>query len=823
MKKNILFCSILFLLLAVNQRLLAQHTISGFVYDSQTGEALINAHIYNRVTGKGTLTNPYGFFSFKENREDTIQLIVSYVGYKKRTVPLFCNNDTSLVITLDPGQNLDDVVVRASKTIDEEFTPVGRISFTGKMLEKLPGLLSEKDVLKTLQLMPGINMGKEGSSGLLVRGGDRGQNLLLLDGMPVYNVNHLFGFFSVFTPEIIKSIDVYKGGFPARYSGRLSSVIDIRLKEGNLYKRKLDFTIGTISSKLIYESPIQKGKSSFVLAIRRTYADLLYTPLNSVKRKDSWVTTKTWSGYNFYDINLKTNFTLSKKDRIYFSIYTGRDKFFISEKEKYNQAGLIIHGVDESGKLEDQFNYVNRWGNLTLSSRWNHLYNEKLFSNTTLSYSTYKYKTVISDDHFEQSGDTIIENTSFLNLSSIKDVGIACDFDYYALTWLKVLAGTRANWRYFVPGKLDLSFESESDPSENFSQNMHNSTGNLFEGNAYIENHLSLSEKLFVNAGLAVLMTGIENGSFVSLQPRIMANYKINDRISLSGGYTKMAQPIHLLVDNGSIFPVDMWVPSVESLKPGHSHQVDVGIKYSFDNGFEFRAEVYHKEMTNVVNYKNGESFISLDETWYEKITQGKGNSKGVELLFSKASGKLTGWVAYSLSETKRQFDDLNNGQPFAFKYDSRHQFKLVGMYNPSKKIDLTASWVYASGMPVTLSLTGFSGNTTYSRTRLSGVLEGFTASLDQKIYKPENVTYYSGINEQRLPAYHRLDFGINFNKQKPKGVRTWNISVYNVYARNNPMMVFAETGENGKVVFKSFSAFVFVPSISYRFNFNAF
>jgi len=792
------------------------------VYDSSTGEALINAHVYNQFTGIGTLTNPYGFFSLRINGKDSLQLTVSFVGYKKTTIPLYFESDTSLVIKLEPGQNLGDVIVKAPKTIDEDFTPAGRMSFTGKQLEKLPGLLGEKDVIKTLQLMPGINMGKEGSSGILVRGGDRGQNLLLLDGMPVYNVNHFLGFFSVFTPEIIKSVDVYKGGFPARYSGRLSSVIDIRLKEGNLYKRKLDFTIGTISSRVIYESPIQKGKSSFVFAVRRTYADLLFTPFNAVKREDMYLTTKSWSGYNFYDINLKSNFILSKKDRIYFSIYTGRDRLFISEKEEYNNLGLIVQGVGESGKLEIQSDYVNQWGNLTLSSRWNHLYNEKLFSNTTLSYSTYKYKTTVGNNYMEEATDTIIENTSFQNLSSIKDVGLASDFDYFVLPWLKILSGVRVNWRTFVPGKLDINFISRSDSAENYVRNVHNTSESIIESNLYVENHLNISDKLFINAGLALLIVGNKGNNYFSLQPRMMANYKISGNLAVFGSYTDMAQPVHLLVDNGSIIPVDMWVPSVGNLKPARSHQFDVGLKYSFNEMVEFKAEMYHKRMQNVVNYKNGESFISLDETWYDKITQGKGNSKGIELLLSKVSGKLSGWAAYSLSETTREFDNLNRGKPFAFKYDSRHQFKLVGMYSPKKKIDLTASWVYANGTPITLSLSAYGGDPLYNRSLISGLLYNIGFS-DKMIYKPENISYYSGINEQRLPAYHRLDIGINFNKQKRRGERTWNLSVYNAYARNNPMMIFPETGDDGKVVFKSFSALTFIPSISYRFNFNAF
>ncbi len=809
----------LFFIFQINTQ--AQQTISGFVYDKETGEALINAHIYDEVSRKGVLTNTYGFFSFNIV-PDTLKLNVSFVGYQKVTQSVHCKKDTSIIITLIPGNELCNIDIKAPKTKGEDFTPVGKISFTGEKLEKLPGLLGEKDIIKSLQLTPGINMGKEGSSGIYVRGGGRGQNLMLLDGMPVYNVNHLFGFFSVFAPEVVKSVDVYKGGFPARYSGRLSSVIDIRLKEGNLKKKKLDVTIGTISSKVIYESPIKKGKSSYLLAIRRTYADLFYTPLNAIKQEDLLKTTKTWSGYNFYDINLKSNFTLSSKDRVYFSIYTGRDKLFLSEQESYNQRGLVLQMAEEFGRLEDRSDFTNQWGNLTLSSRWNHLFNEKLFSNTTISYSTYKYETRVGNEYLQESlNDTLNEHTSFLNLSNIEDIGLASDFDYFAFPWLKTLMGVRASWRRFIPGKLDLNYGSKYSPTDNFSKNIHESAESLYEANGYIETHFSFSTKIFINAGLAMMISRANHKNFFSFQPRMMFNYKPNSNFSVYGSWTKMSQPLHLLVDNGTTFPVDMWVPSVKTLKPARSGQFDLGIKFNISDMYEFRAEMYHKDMNNVLHFNNGESFFSMDETWYEKVTQGKGSSKGIEFLVSKISGKFNGWGAYSLSDSKRQFKTLNSGKPFAFKYNSKHQFKLVGMFSPNKKIDLSASWVYATGMPITLSGSAYAGDMGYARSPLYGIMFdlGF---YDQMIYKPENVTYYSGINEQHLPTYHRLDFGVNFIKQKRRGERTWSFSVYNVYARNNPMMIFSETGEDGKLVYKSFSVFTFVPSICYRFSFNA-
>ncbi len=822
MKIQVSFCFILLItFLLIEEEATAQHVVSGFVYDEQTGEALINAHVYNQRSKKGTLTNPYGFFSFPTIGTDTLKLSFSYVGYREATLSIACKKDTFVRVVLRPGKVLDNVMVKAPKKLDENFAPAGKVSFSGKQLEMVPGLLGEKDIIKSLQLMPGINMGNEGSSGIFVRGGDRGQNLFLLDGMPVYNINHLFGFFSVFTPEIVKSVDVYKGGFPARYSGRLSSVIDIRLKEGNLHKKKLDVTVGTISSKLIYESPIKKGKSSFIVALRRTYADLLYTPLNAIEQENFYKTTRTWSGYNFYDINVKSNFTISGRDRVYFSIYSGRDKLFLSEKEVYMQGAFS--NIKDEGRVENRSKYGNQWGNLTLSGRWNHLYNEKLFSNTTILYSTYNYVTRFDNQYLQENEtDTLNEYISYQNLSRIRDIGIATDFDFYAFPWLKMLWGLKIDQQSFIPGKLDLNYELKSNPDESFSQNLHNTTENLLEGTVYLENYASIAGKFFVNAGLALMGIKQKTNYFLSLQPRMLANYKLNSKLSLTGSWTRMEQPVHLLVDNGSTFPVDMWVPAVKELKPARAAQIELGIKYNLNNQYELKAEVYRKQMDHVVNYKNGESFLTLDELWSDKITQGKGTATGFEVLLSKAEGKLTGWLAYTFSKTTRQFDNLNNGKPFAFKYDSPHQLKFTGLYKASPKVDIVSSWQYASGMPVTLSLTAYNGDWAYSRSPLDG-LTGELGFFDQGIYYPQGVLYYNGINEERLPAYHRLDIGINFKKQKRKGMRTWSFSIYNMYARNNPMMIYMQKDGDGRGVYKNFSVFTFVPSVSYRFSFNTF
>ncbi|VAW12845.1 TonB-dependent receptor [hydrothermal vent metagenome] len=811
--------TILFLILIGLNANSQQSYVSGFVRDKTTGEALINAHIYDQLHKKGVITNAYGYFSYPAPKGSMLQITISFIGYERWIHSFQINSDTSMIVELQPGNKLQEVEVKASWNKKSAFEPSGKINFTGKQLEKVPGLLGEKDIIKTLQLMPGIQMGKEGSSRLYVRGGSPGQNLFLIDGVPVYNVNHLFGFFSVFTPGAVKSVEVYKGGFPARYGGRLSSIIDVRMKEGNLFEKKLDISIGTISSKITYESPIKKGKSSFIIATRRTYADAIFTPLMAIPYEGVNSKTTTWGGYYFYDLNAKLNFILSEKDRLYLSIYTGKDNLYMKEKE----ASLKSHsGIGSSvGQSENKSKYRNSWGNITTSARWNRIINQKLFANTTLSFSTYNYETLFQSRYSEElpRDNTINESTSYINYSGIKDIGLAIDFDYYALSWLHIKYGIKGSGHRYTPGKLDFKYESVPDQENDFTFNLHNTVEKIFELNGYIENHVSVSDLISVNLGVHALSFNSRGFNYLSIQPRILTNFQITNNFSLNAAMSKMCQPIHLLVNNGNTFPVDIWVPAVKELKPSTSDQVEIGVNYS-NKTYELSVAMYWKKMDGIINYKNGESFFSLDEKWVDKLTQGEGSSYGAEILARKNEGKLTGWIGYTLSWAYSKFPDLNNGEAFPFIYDSRHQLSLVAMYKLNPKIELSASWVYNTGVPITISGTAYNGEDIYISSPIYGALEDF---FNQKIYSPQSIAYYSGINQVRLPDYHRLDIGVDFIKQKKKGERIWSISVYNAYLRNNPFVLFTQVNTNGQVSVKNFSLFSFMPSISYRFKFNKF
>jgi outer membrane receptor for ferrienterochelin and colicin len=796
--------------------------INGFVKDLKSAEGLINAHVIEVNSGKGVITNSYGFFSLKMAGSEVL-LNISYVGYQTKNLPLFVNKDTTLIIEMESRNEVDEVKVTAKTgTIHSLRRTTGNLFLTGKELESIPGLFGEKDILKSLQLMPGIQQGREGTSGIFVRGGDRGQNLILLDGVPVYNVNHLWGIFSVFTPEAVKSVDVYKGGFPARYGGRLSSVLDIRLKEGNMNDTKYDFTIGTAAMKALVEGPLKKGKSSFIVSARRTYADLFYTPLKRLfVYKDGETTTKNWSGYYFLDLNAKTNFILSESDWLYISAYIGSDHLYM--REKMEKTEKISSGADEfQENIEYTSDFKNSWGNFTSSVRWNKIISPKFFSNTTLTYSSYDYQFGNEYNVKESSVfDTVRFDENFRNVSGITNYGVAIDFDYYVSTDYSMKFGIKTLFNSYLPGKYENSYRAVGGEKKHIVLSGEKIRTN--EYSLYIENHLNFTTWLSANIGINALFYSGEEFFDFSFQPRLLANFLLSRRLTLKTGYSKMAQPLHLLVNNGASYPVDIWVPAVKEVKPSISHQFEMGIYYTTDKLLEMSTELYWKKMNGVLNYRNGESFFYLNETWESKVTSGKGFTYGLETLLKKSKGKSTGWVGYNLSWAFRQFEDLNRGKAFPFRYDTRHRFNTVLMHQLNKNIDISLTWVLASGAPVTLSETAYDGETLYENVTYGGTLEQYLRLFNPP-RAPGKTIYYSALNNYRLPAYHRLDAGINFRKKKKYGQRIWNISVYNLYNRNNPFFLTYKihdeafhTPERGTGEYKNFSFFGILPSVSYR------
>lgn len=746
-------------------------TISGYVEDAKTGEKLIGANVYDSKSKpvRGTTTNEYGFYSLTLPA-DSIVLTVSYVGYDAIKQPLLLTINLQKNITLTESGVLREVVIRADKATEkiEERTQMSAVNIPMKQIQSLPAFMGEVDVIKALQLMPGVQSGTEGSSGLYVRGGSPDQNLILLDGVPVYNVSHLFGFFSVFDANAINSVDLIKGGYPARYGGRLSSVLDIRMKEGNMKRLGGAFSLGIISSKLSLEAPIIKDKTSFIVTARRTYIDVLARPLILAQTQGD-----TYGGYYFQDFSAKINHKFSHKDRLYLSAYTGNDNFYFRDKT----AG-------------DQLKGNIAWGNLTSVARWNHLFTDKLFSNTTLTYTRYKLRTETSFDEKDNNFDDFASGY----FSTINDVAGKIDFDYLPSPNHYIKFGTSATYHDFRPGVQQIKSGTLIDTS--FSQG----TNKAVELDAYIEDDMKLSERFKTNIGLHLSGFAVGSTFYPSAQPRISARYLLGKNLSIKASYAYMMQFLHLLSSSSGLsLPTDIWVPATERVKPQQSQQIAAGFAYSLLTDYEVSVEGYYKKMKNLIEYKEGVSFLD-GSTWEDLVTAGKGDAYGAEFLIQRKEGKVTGWIGYTLAWSTRQFEGLNFGKQYPFKYDARHDFVVVAIYRPTKNIELSSTWVYRTGNAVSISTTQYaSASQTYFGT-------------DAAIY------YYNGRNGFRMPAYHRLDVGISFVKEKKHGERRWNIDVYNAYNRKNPFFLYRgqDENENFKPVIKQVSLFPILPSLSY-------
>ena len=761
-------------------------TISGFVRDASSGEALIGANIWNFPTSEGTATNSFGFFSLAL-QEDSVDVSFSYVGYESLRLHFFLNSDTTLQIELEPANELEEVVVRAERSI-EENTQMSRIGIPVDQIKSLPALMGETDVLKAIQLLPGVQSGTEGSSGIYVRGGGPDQNLILLDGVPVYNASHLFGFFSVFNADAINKVELVKGGFPARYGGRLSSVIDISMKEGNMNEFHGEGGIGLIASRLTLEGPIIKDKASFIISGRRTYIDVLARPLIKAQTDGDEVV-----GYYFYDLNGKVNYKISEKARLYLSAYLGDDRFY----SRYHYEDSFSEGTDEFGL---------NWGNITAAARWNHIISNKLFSNTTFTYSRYRFN-IFSESITERKQGVGGEDEKFYSeyQSGIKDLSLKVDFDYLPSPDHFVRLGLSGIHHRFNPGAfafdgfLEEGLEVGADPTF------------AMEHMAYVEDDFKINEQLKVNAGLHFSGFILEEAYYSSLQPRLALRYLLLPDLSLKASYAQMTQYIHLLTNSGIGLPTDLWVPSTKKVQPQHSSQVALGLAKTFDQRYEISLEGYYKKMNNLIEYKEGASFLNLDKNWENKITFGKGWSTGIEAFVQKKEGSTTGWLGYTLSWTNRQFDALNFGEMFPYKYDRRHDVSLVVIHKFSEKVELSGTWVYGTGNALSLPVAKY-----------EQVWEGvFPTDFKEPQWHYNEVDVYSKRNEYRMPSYHRMDVSLSLFKKTSWGERRWVFGVYNGYNRQNPFFIdIGYDEEEEKQVFKQYSLFQLIPSVSYNFKF---
>ncbi|MEM7161240.1 MAG: TonB-dependent receptor [Bacteroidota bacterium] len=754
------------------------YTISGIISDAKSGESLIGATAYEKDQLIGTSANVYGFYSISLPA-DTVNLIFSFIGYEPQKKRIDLNGDIRLDIALaSSSTTLSEVVVTGQKE-DFEEVQMSSEKLDMKLVKSLPVLLGERDLLKTIQLLPGVQSGSEGTSGIYVRGGGPDQNLFLLDGVPLYNVSHLFGFFSVFNPDGIGSAEIIKGGFPARHGGRLSSVVDIRMKEGSKEGFHGEGGIGLVGSRLTLEGPIGKGNTSYLISGRRTYIDILARPLIAASSDGDET-----AGYFFYDLNGKANHTIDDNNRVYLSAYFGNDKAY----SRFKYDGL---GANETEKIR------LAWGNAIVAARWNRIINPKLFANTTLTMSNYRFVTSYELEY----DDDDFEDEYFEYRSGINDVGLKVDFDYLPEPNHAIKAGFGYTYHTFNPGVTRVEFGSEDDrfgASKVFAN----------ESYLYFEDDWKINDQLKMNAGLRASGFLVDSKVRGAIEPRLAFRYLLDDKQSIKASYSHMVQYLHLLTSGSIGLPVDLWVPVTGRIDPQRSDQLALGWSRKINESYELSVESYYKWMRNLIEYKEGAGFQGTGEDWQSKVESGRGWAYGGEILLRKDMGDFTGWLGYTLSWSNRQFDNLNFGRTFPYKFDRRHDISLTLNYDINDNVDIGVVWVYGTGNALSLATAQYQN--TFE-----------IPGIDTQVpFYPQSLEFIEERNGYRMAAYHRMDIGINFHKQKEKYKRTWSLGLYNAYSRKNPFYLFFDTDFTGQRKLYQQSLFPIIPSISYHFKF---
>lgn len=770
-------------------------TISGYVRDAASGENLYWATVYDTNSKQGTTSNAYGFFSLTIPSGE-VNLLVSYVGYQKQQHHFAIVNDTILNFSLSSNNKLEEVTVSGTSQKNEP-TFLNHEQITMERIKELPGFLGEQDVLKSLAVMPGVQQGYEGSAGLFVRGGSPDQNLILLDDVPVYNASHLFGFVSVFTPEALQSVDFYKGGFPARYGGRLSSVIDIRMKEGNRNKQQTDLTIGLVSSKLTHEGPIKKGKSSYLVSARRTLLDLLVTGASKINQMAS--DQAVVPGLNFFDLNGKLNFDINSRNRLYVSLYAGGDHLFSKFSDQYSYEG---------GETKQNSKVDLQWGNSIAAVRWNSQIGHKLFLNTTLSSGLFRYNihnsyqqlTKKQNEEDEVSSD--IKYKTRINNNKLKFL-----FDWYLANSHRIQFGTSAAVNYFVPGKQEIQ-KDDGGSIERGNRQTSNTEISLFA-----DDHIRIGNHVAFYLGLRTDFyetSGKWNSCFL---PRANLKLSLSSRHSLQVSYAEMAQPIHLLTNSSIGLPSDIWVPSTGNIPPEFARQVSLGTSIQINEWLDYSFDSYYKTMDGVINYQAGYSFMDIYDNWENLVEIGKGKAWGFEQAFNYEDQQLKAWLNYTLAWNERQFEQINQGKAFPFKFDRRHDINLGAVYKFSKRIELSAMWVFQTGQAATLPQQDYS-----SAQEINYPIYDFITGME--IGDPNRIQHIEDYNNYRLPAFHHLDVGLTVSRKRKNRLHEWKIGAYNIYARQNPYMYYPQTTPDGYRRYKQVSIFPFVPSISYHVKF---
>ena len=737
-------------------------TISGLITDAATGETLLGAGA--TVGRDGAVTNNFGFYSLTIPEKEEVKVTYSYVGYTTQTVTIPARSNRTVHVQLVPGASLEEAVVTAQKESGIASTKMSAIEVPLQVLKSAPALFGEADVIKTLQLLPGVQGGTEGFSGIYVRGGGPDENLLLLDGIPIYNAEHLLGIFSIFQPEAIKKMTLYKGSFPARYGGRISSIVDVRTNDGNLYETHGNFGISMLADKFHLEGPLWKGRTSYSISARGMHT-LLLTPILKAFKFDG--------NYFFYDLDAKLTHRFDDRNRLYFNVYNGMDDLYYRHKETQDYTlGAPIKSFDQ-GKLGI------RWGNTVAALRWNHVLSGKLFSNTTLAYNRYRMVMETEMLSEETVGGTLSDRNlyRFDYRSGMRDWVLKTDFEYNPAPSHRIHFGGSYTHHTFIPETLTNVNQQIMDTQVQVDTTWHlksNSRQTGHEIGLYAEDDIRLGQAWTLNPGLHVSLFNTQGRSYFSVEPRLSAKVDLSQDWSAKASYSRMSQYVHLLTSSQVSLPLDLWVPITKDIAPETADQYSLGFYYSGLRGWEFSLEGYWKKMNNVLEYKDGVSFLFNSDGWENKVETGRGRAMGLELFIEKTMGKTTGWLGYTLSRSDRVFPTVNAGRWFPYRYDRRHQVNLVVNHRFNEKFDLSATWNYASG-----------GTTTIPER--SVVMTAPNGELFLEDLVPSR-------NNYRLPASHTLNLGFNFHRKHRRGEGVWNLSIYNVYNRMNPNFVVRDT-----------------------------
>ncbi len=768
---------LLLLLILSNLKIFSQNvTVYGYIKDISTGECVSHCNIFDTISLKGTAANSYGYYCLTLIKAH-YEIKISHIGYMTLSMSIDLEDDTCINIYLIPNQEIEEVEIIASRNIYSNSV-YGENILNNSVLTKIPVFFGEKDIIRTIHCLPGINKGMEGMSGIFVRGGTPDQNLFLLDNVPVYNVNHLFGVFSVFNDAALNNSTIYKSYLPARYNGCTSSIIDLKTKEGNLKKMSTQYSIGNLSGVVMVEGPIIKNKSSFIINARRTYWDILLLPVFKTINKD------ITAGYYFFDFNSKINYSINDNNTIFLSLYAGKDKgYFNSLYEQAKEKALL------------------RWGNITSSLRYYSIINSKIFTNTTLYFTEFNF--ITEHENFNLVNSNKYPEAFFKYKSEINDLGIKSDWDII-MNKHYIKSGISFQYHKYTPEAISIFSKLENVDSVQSTINY------SYEYNGYLESKIDFN-RIKVNMGANLSIYFVDRISFYSLQPRFSFLGYLTNKISIRLSYSRMSQNMHLLVNSLVGLPTDLWVQSTKNVPPVNADQLSVNIKYNIIEGSNISVEGYYKKMENLIEYKDGAGFSIHSSNWEENIEVGKGDAYGIETLLEKNSGNFTGLCSYTLSWATRSFENINQGKKYYFKYDRRHNLSFVLDYQLKKGKNITFNWSFYSGHRITIPESKYINylwldkiNESFNYTYF-----GYFSSIIENI--PERNNYV-------LSSYHRLDISFNTSKKLAKGTRTWNFGLYNVYNRKNTFAILTQNSYYGNTrKIKKISGIPILPYIVFN------